>query len=198
MPLAFDSLSHGRIAFGFFNIEIDLLLLERLFFFAGDFCRAVGELAEQAGGEPAVAVMPGWRIDDPARIGNLQGAIQGWDLSGFIGRTYRRWPFPRREEEFKQRPEGWVNRAEAAEMIAEWAEAETIGVQAAADGEEASVGEYRFDRLAFQELIRYVYLGGMPRWRDGLRPDYVTAMIERVVSSSSPLMAGLGAVLSRA
>ena len=30
MPLAFESLSHGTIAFGFFNIESDLLLLDRL------------------------------------------------------------------------------------------------------------------------------------------------------------------------
>ena len=29
MPLAFESLSHGTIAFGFFNIESDLLLLDR-------------------------------------------------------------------------------------------------------------------------------------------------------------------------
>ena len=28
MPLAFDSISHGSIAFGFFNIESDMLLLD--------------------------------------------------------------------------------------------------------------------------------------------------------------------------
>jgi hypothetical protein len=37
MPLAFESLSHGAIAFGFFNIETDFLLLERYFFFADSF-----------------------------------------------------------------------------------------------------------------------------------------------------------------
>jgi len=35
--LAFKSLSHGTVAFGFFNIESDLLLLDRRFFFAADF-----------------------------------------------------------------------------------------------------------------------------------------------------------------
>ena len=30
MPLAFDSLSHGSIAFGFFNIDLDMLLGVRL------------------------------------------------------------------------------------------------------------------------------------------------------------------------
>ena len=28
MPLTFDTISHGAIAFGFFNIESDMLLLE--------------------------------------------------------------------------------------------------------------------------------------------------------------------------
>ncbi|MGD2186296.1 MAG: hypothetical protein PVI71_09215 [Desulfobacterales bacterium] len=32
MPLAFESLSHGSIAFGFFNIETDMLLLENYFY----------------------------------------------------------------------------------------------------------------------------------------------------------------------
>jgi hypothetical protein len=34
MPLAFESLSHGIIAFGFFNIESDMLILDRYFLFA--------------------------------------------------------------------------------------------------------------------------------------------------------------------
>ena len=34
MPLAFESLSHGTIAFGFFNIESDMLILDRYFLFA--------------------------------------------------------------------------------------------------------------------------------------------------------------------
>ena len=33
MPLTFDSLSHGKVAFGFFNIESDMLLLDHYFFF---------------------------------------------------------------------------------------------------------------------------------------------------------------------
>jgi len=37
MPLAFESLSHGTIAFGFFNIASDMLLLEHYFLFATDF-----------------------------------------------------------------------------------------------------------------------------------------------------------------
>lgn len=34
MPLAFQSLNRGRAAFGFFNIETDMLLLDNHFMFA--------------------------------------------------------------------------------------------------------------------------------------------------------------------
>ena len=40
MPLAFESLNRGTIAFGFFNIDTDLLLLQQYFLFADDFCGA--------------------------------------------------------------------------------------------------------------------------------------------------------------
>ncbi len=47
MPLAFDSLSHGIVAFGFFNIESDMLILEQYFFFATEFCDYITRIAEQ-------------------------------------------------------------------------------------------------------------------------------------------------------
>ena len=31
MPLEFESLSHGKMAFGFFNIETDMILLNEYF-----------------------------------------------------------------------------------------------------------------------------------------------------------------------
>ena len=37
MPLEFQSISHGKIAFGFFNIETDMILLGHYFLFARDF-----------------------------------------------------------------------------------------------------------------------------------------------------------------
>ena len=46
MPLAFESLSHRTIAFGFFNIESDMLLLDRYFLFAEDFCCYLKNIAE--------------------------------------------------------------------------------------------------------------------------------------------------------
>ncbi|MGD0237010.1 MAG: hypothetical protein ABSC55_21055 [Syntrophorhabdales bacterium] len=81
MPLLFESVSHGELAFGFFNIETDMLLLDDYFFFASDFCRHVTDLARQHSDKPYrsawdVHVMP------HEVIGNLQGAIAGTDLSG--------------------------------------------------------------------------------------------------------------------
>jgi hypothetical protein len=38
MPLAFESMSHGTIAFGFFSIDSDMLLLEQYFLFGSEFC----------------------------------------------------------------------------------------------------------------------------------------------------------------
>ncbi|MCU0723638.1 MAG: hypothetical protein MUC63_08490, partial [Planctomycetes bacterium] len=68
MPLAFESLSHGEIAFGFFQIESDMLLLEELFFFADRFCAAVVELTRAPAKATAEARIEGWRISDPASI----------------------------------------------------------------------------------------------------------------------------------
>ena len=46
MPLAFESLSHGTIAFGFFNIDSDMLLLDKYFLFGSDFCEHIVAMAE--------------------------------------------------------------------------------------------------------------------------------------------------------
>ncbi len=46
MPLLFQSLSHGEIPFGFFNIETDMILLQNYFFFASDMAENMIKLAE--------------------------------------------------------------------------------------------------------------------------------------------------------
>lgn len=171
MPLAFPSLTHGTVAFGFFNIDVDMLLLDRLFFFAHEFCGAVLLIGED--GAPSI---PGWRIHRQQDIGNLHGAIAGQDLSGFIGATYARWPFPQAPEDFRQDPDGHVNRDAAREMIAGFGVEESIGLER--DAGRVAVGEYAFDRPGFAALVRYVDRGGHPRWRDERRPGYVLDMME--------------------
>lgn len=173
MPLAFPSRSHQTIAFGFFNIEIDMLLLERLFFFADDFCRAVPQLLNE--GE---AWMDGWRIEVRSKIGNLQGAIAGTDLSGFIGATYAKFPFPARAEDFRQNPQGHRNRALARELIQQYGRDEQIRLRREADS--IAVGEYAFNQPVFSDLIAYVDRGGYPRWKNEIRPAYVREMVEKL------------------
>lgn len=173
MPLAFPSRSHQTIAFGFFNIEIDMLLLQQLFFFADDFCRAVPRLFLE--GE---AWMDGWRIEVQGQIGNLQGAIAGRDLSGFIGATYERFPFPGRAEDFRQNPQGHQNRALAQQLIQEYGQDEQIRLRREADS--IAVGEYVFNPPVFSDLIAYVDRGGYPRWKNETRPPYVREMVKKL------------------
>jgi hypothetical protein len=167
MPLAFQSTSHGTVAFGFFNIETHMLLLEDLFFFADRFCRAVATGAE-------VAQLEAWRVAD---VGSLHGAIAGVDLTGFIGATYRAFPFPRRREDFKQHPDGDRNEALVRRLIEPFGVRSTISLRRRADGG-AAIGEYAFSNGGMTELVAYVVRGGMPRWRDDAPPAYVREMME--------------------
>lgn len=184
MPLAFDSLSHGRIAFGFFNIETDLLLLNRYFFFASDFCRLLVEAAVSHPQGESEWVLKGYLLDEE-RIGNLSGAIHGFDFRGFIGEVYRLYPFPSEPDDFKQNPEGSRTRSVIEPLAARYGSAAEIPVWFQEEIKEIWVGDYRFDPGQFGELIRYVWLGGYPRWRDGRRPDYVEAMQRAVETADS-------------
>jgi hypothetical protein len=184
MPLAFESRSHGRIAFGFFNIETDLLLLENLFFFADDFCALVEEMAANS---PFSGALNGWIIRDPDKIGDLHGAIGGYHLSGFIGRVYELFPFPTDPAGFKQQPEGDQNRGLVEPLLAEWAEPEAIAVSAPGPDSELALGSFRFSPAQFGRLVEYVWLGGMPRWRDGLRPEYVERLGQALERGGSGL-----------
>ena len=110
MPLAFESESHGEIAFGFFNIDGDMLLLERTFFWAEEFCRAVSGLADAGTGTALEARIPAWVIDRAEDVGDLMGAIHGVRYTGYLGAVYRRWPFPHAPGAFRQRLDGAANR----------------------------------------------------------------------------------------
>jgi hypothetical protein len=56
---------------------------------------------------------------------------------------------------------------------------------------EVVIGPYRFSGSSFRALIRYVWQGGYPRWKDEQRPDYVLAMKERIDQSHCSLFQGL-------
>ena len=191
MPLAFRSINRGEIAFGFFNIETDMLLLDQYFFFAGEFCDFIGMLAEA--GENSIPEFT-CTIDfirDRKSIGDLMGAIHGVRYSGFIGDVYRRFPFPDRQEDFKQKPEGFKKRQVLEELIDSYSEKTEISFRADAALAKVQIGELLFTKSIFQELVLYVWLGGAPRWKDGKRPEYVLEMKEKVEHSKNWLFKGM-------
>ena len=197
MPLAFHSLSHGTIAFGFFNIETDLLLLENLFFFASDFCTVVSSLAQVQTHESKRTRLPGYRIEGAGDLGNLTGAIRGTDLKGFIGHVYRLFPFPRNPEDFKQKPYGDRHRPEVETILSRWARSIRIPVAWEVGAQMVKIADFTFNAAAFRELVAYVWQGGMPGWKDNARPEYVMAMRQTITSSMAPPFAGLKLVEPR-
>ena len=187
MPLVFESLSHGAIAFGFFNIETDMLLLEQYFFFGSDFCKHIAEMAAGARAEKSDTRLPAYAIENRIQIGDLTGAIQGVRHTGFIGEVYQKYPFPSRAQEFRQKPEGYLNQAAVRALISRYGQPILLPVRADQRTFEVDIGEYKFNRRTFRELIQYVWRGGYPRWRDAVRPDYVLKMKNKIENHSQGL-----------
>ena len=190
MPLSFESVSHGELAFGFFNIETDMLLLNDYFFFASDFCRHVAELARHDSNTPYrsawnVYVMP------YEAIGNLHGAIAGADLSGFIGGVYRLFPFPKEPAAFKQNPDGYLTRETIEALATTFVPLQRVPVMVNPNGEFIAIGNYAFNRPQFHALLSYVWMGGYPRWKEDVRPAYVLEMAADARVSLHPLFKGI-------
>jgi hypothetical protein len=190
MPLEFQSISHGSVAFGFFNIETDMILLNHYFFFAQDFCHLVSAIAKKPLPELNKALLNIYVIEKPKDIGNLMGAIHGIDYWGFIGETYKRFPFPETREEFKQKPDGYRRRAEMEALIQKYGREGAIFVVIDRKKERVAVGEFIFASASFQELVRYVWMGGYPRWNEETRPDYVLSMKQNLDQSENFLFKG--------
>jgi hypothetical protein len=182
-------MSHGQIAFGFFNIDSDMLLLENYFFFAQEFCKYICEISDYEDGFEKTWEV--YYIEKPEEIGDLMGAIHGVRFTGFIGETYRLYPFPERQEDFKQKPEGFETQTVFKEIISRYANRIKIPFTANPEKRNVKIGDYVFTRDWFHELIKYVWIGGMPRWRNEERPDYVLDMKRSMEQSKHWLLAGL-------
>lgn len=192
MPLAFSSLSHGEIAFGFFNIDTDMLLLEHYFFFADQFCETVANMARAPVLE---SCRDRWEIHDiqrPEKVGDLMGAIHGIRYTGFIGAVYQKFPFPVRPEDFKQRPDGHLNRAVVEALIANYATARSVAVAVNESDRTVQIGDYHFSFSTFQKLIGYVWRGGYPQWKNAERPACVLEMYKALTGSRRPLFKSIG------
>lgn len=191
MPLAFDTLSHGSIAFGFFNIESDMLLCDRYFLFADEFCKYVADIAENVGEHTGQTIWQVQIIQTDDAIGDLMGAIHGVRYTGFMGELYRCFPFPPRAQDFKQNPHGFKTQTQVSEIIANYAELLEIQVTVKNAGGEIQVGDYRFSRTQFQKLIDYVWRGGYPRWKDEIRPACVLEMKNKVMLNGTGIFSDI-------
>jgi len=187
LPLEFNSISHGRIAFGFFNIETDILLMEQCFFFAPQFCSMIGQIAENSTHKCGTISLDSYLIDNLMGIGNLMGAINGIDLQGFIGQVYRKFPFPKNPEGFKQKPYGAKNRAVIEKLLEQWATPVIMQIKVEPGKLTIKIGEYIFSKKGFHDIIAYVWHGGMPGWEDGIRPGYVMEIKKIIDESKSPI-----------
>ncbi len=190
MPLSFHSKSHGNIAFGFFNIESDMLLLENYFFFADIFCEWIIKMSQLQDSELNKFVFQVYQITDPNDIGDLMSAINGISFEGFIGRLYRRFPFPRDPQKFKQNPEGYQTQDFVKSQIQNIANETIIYIDFSKD-RQIKIGSYIFDLIVFHELVRYVWQGGYPKWKNELRPQYVTEMKKCIQKSCNSFFKGI-------
>jgi hypothetical protein len=189
MPLAHRTLSHGLVAFGFFNVECDCLLLNHYFFFARDFCAWVREWADQ--GPPAEDAKLVFIIENPRDIGSRAMGEQGIRHHGFMSALYERFPFPDDPGGFRQQPEGDQVRPEAEAILRTYALEKAMTVRFDPAQETVTLGEFSFDQAGFRALLDYVWRGGMPTWRDGIRPRYVEDMSEAVRNSEFWPFAGM-------
>ena len=190
MPLAFRSKSHSNIAFGFFNIESDMLLLEKYFFFADDFCRWIKQMAKEDDLGIKSFGQKVYYIADPNDIGDLMGAIHGMKFTGFIGKLYTLFPFPNDPKAFKQNPKGFATQQIVRSHIESIAKIKDISIEIYKD-DQAKIGSYGFDKNVFYELINYVWKGGYPRWKDEVRPQYVIDMKECIEKSRNSFFKGV-------
>ncbi len=174
MPLAFNSNSHGEVAFGFYNIETDSLLLNDIFFFATDFCPAAMAVKNN---QPFVTI-PGHAIETHGKMGDLMGAIHGVSHDGYLGELYSKWPFPEKPDNFRQKLDGYLHQEETLTLLKKYAQPRDIKVGHIETGE-VTIGDYTFSEGHFLELVSYVWRGGHPTWQgfeNGNWPDYVQEM----------------------
>jgi len=185
MPILFASKSHGQIPVGFFNIETDMLLMDRYFFFATDFCEWV---IEWIGYKNIFHdVKPVYAIQDREMIGNLSDAIHGYQFTGFIGEVYKCFPFPDSPEGFKQKPYGTQNRPAVERTIRFFAARLKVPIIFDPENLTVNFGDYQFSAEVFQKIIGYIESGGMPGWLNGRPPEYVHRMVDQLLITHHPL-----------
>ena len=113
------------------------------------------------------------------------GAIHEVRFTGFIGELYQHFPFPAEPVKFKQNPDGAQTQSQVSKIISKYAQDKTIELTVDNEKMEMTIGSYHFNRNQFQQLLKYVWRGGYPRWKNEIRPAYVTAMKNRIMLNCS-------------
>jgi hypothetical protein len=121
------------------------------------------------------------------QIGNLMGAISGVVFQGFIGEVYTRFPFPHEPEKFKQNTEGYKTRELVEEIVNRYARPSNVAVVVDPESQGITIGEYHFSMQGFHALLGYLWAGGYPRWKGGVRPPYILNMKRAAEGSTNPL-----------
>ena len=189
MPLGFQTLSHGEIPIGFFDIKTDMFLVHDHFVFASDLCGWICDWT--VGEEDRELTYAFYVFHDPSKIGDLNGAIAGERFTGFIGELYRIHPFPKERGLFKQDPEGWKTREEVTAIVETFIKPEKVPVVISKSAGTVSIGPYVFDPTQFYEVLKYIWRGGWPRWTEDRMPDYVENMKRAVLGSGHWLFADI-------
>jgi len=169
-----------------------MILLNDYFFFASDVSERIIEIAGEGSRKIFETEWDAY-ILEIRQIGNLMGAISGVELSGFIGEVYGHFPFPHEPDKFKQNPDGYINRELVEGIVRRYTAISKIQVVVDAVTQTIRIGEYLFSKQGFHELLKYLWLGGYPRWKDGTRPEYIVRMKECIEHSTHPFFEGAAA-----
>jgi hypothetical protein len=194
MPLLFNSLSHGAVSFGFYNIETDGLLLGEHFFFCTDFCSAMIELFEKPLEQDANSTFPGHVFDDPQRIGNLKGAMTNSSRhTSYFGELYRMWPFSEAPGAFRQKLHCFKNRERTLALLESMSTPVELQVTREPYFQQVAIGSYHFSGRELVRLLQYVVRGGYPTWEDheeSQLPDPLRALCQHLAQHEESLMGG--------
>ena len=159
-----------------------MLLLEDYFFFADQFAEWIMAQAQTKDLTDKCFRYSAYKINSREEIGDLMGAIHGFHFTGFIGEVYKKFPFPKAPEDFKQNPDGFKTQEIMRSELEKWAAPAALEICFHGDGT-VQIGTFVFLKNVFHELIRYVWRGGYPRWKNETRPDYIMTMKQEILIS---------------
>ena len=91
------------------------------------------------------------------------------------------------QKKFKQNPKCFETRKDVELLLKKYAKTQSIVFKIDKKIGEVLIGEYKFTKNVFYELILYVWQGGLPRWKDNIQPDNVVEMKEKILASSNSL-----------